>query len=345
MWLRLAATDTESVELTSQVVFALIEGGNPKRAAPLVKRALAMNPTEIQFMRLQWQVAFALRDWPEASKSGEVLLERDGLVEKDSLFMAKLITAHRSAGEMIRAVELAARSIGRFPGDGRIYSQYAELVRAEGDSAVTRGLALFPKRAELHALAARELKKSGRNEEALDAIKQAVALDSTLPQGVLAIAQAEFELGRPDSALVSLTRALERGEDTATVVQFALAKGNTLLRAATQTQTRDDFHRAMRFFSFADQVRGTPQSKFLIGTAALNVSKSALTDAPKLTDKPASCALARLGQQMLDSAKAGLTAGRDVAATAADQYLGYASQLEPFAARQVGLYCEPAPPR
>src|SRR5689334_21599827 len=126
------------------------------------------------------------------------------MVERDSLFMAKLITAHRSAGEMIRAVELAARSIGQFPVYGRIYSQYAELVRAEGDSAVTRGLALFPKRAELHALAARELKKSGRNEEALDAIKQAVALDSTLPQGVLAIAQAEFELGRPDSALVSL---------------------------------------------------------------------------------------------------------------------------------------------
>lgn len=340
MWLRLAATDSESVDLTSQVVFALIEDGNARRAAPLVKRARAANPTEIQFVRLEWQVAYATRDWATATKAGENMLEHDGLTEKDSVFMAKLITAHRSAGEMIRAVELAARSIGKFPGDGRIYSQYAELVRAEHDSAVTRGLAIFPKNAALLTLAARELKASGKNEEALDAIKQAVALDSTLPQGVLSIAQAEFELGRPDSALVSLGRALERGEDTTTVAQFALSKGNTLLRAATQTQARDDFQRALRFFALADRVRSTPQSKFLLGTAALNVSKSALTDAPKLADKGASCTLARLGQETLASAKGGLTAGRDVATAAADQYLGYVTQLEPFATRQVGLYCD-----
>lgn len=344
MWLRLVASDSENVDVISRVVFALLEEGNARLAAPVVTRVIAGNPTEIQLLRLDWQVAFAMRDWGHAAKSGEAMLERDGMVDRDSTFVAKLITAHRSAGEMVRAVELAARNIGRFPGDGRIYAMYAELVRAESDSAVRRGIAMFPKSAELHALAAREYKASGRAEDALAAIKQAVALDSMLPQGVLSIAQAEFELGRPDSALVSLGRALERGEDTATVVQFALAKGNTLLRAANQTQVRDDYQRALRFFALADHARATPQSKFLLGTAALNVSKSALTDAPKLTDKPASCTLARLGQQMLDTAKAGLAAGQEVASAAAEQYLAYAAQLDPFASRQVGLYCDAPTP-
>jgi tetratricopeptide (TPR) repeat protein len=207
---------------------------------------------------------------------------------------------------------------------------------------VPRGLAAFPKSAELHALAAQELKTRGKTEEALAAMQQAVALDSTLPQGVLAIAQAEFDLGRPDSAYVSLTRALRRGEDTAAVAQFALAKGNVLLRAAGQTQVRDDFQRALRFFALADSARPTPQSKFLLGTAALNVSKAALTEAPKLADKPASCALARLGGETLVAARSGLDAGQMVAPEVAKQYLDYAGQLAPFVDKQLALYCDAA---
>jgi hypothetical protein len=116
-----------------------------------------------------------------------------------------------------------------------------------------------------------------------------------------------------------------------------------LLRAAGQTQVRDDYQRALRFFALADSARPTPQSKFLLGTAALNVSKAALTEAPKLSDKPTSCTLARLGGETLAAARAGLEAGQVVAPDVAKQYLDYVGQLAPFAERQTALYCDAAP--
>ena len=67
--------------------------------------------------------------------------------------------------------------------------------------------------------------------------------------GRLTIAQLEIEVGRPDSALVSLRRAVLAGEDSSLVAQFALAKGNTLYRAANGTKMSTDFGLALRFLT------------------------------------------------------------------------------------------------
>jgi tetratricopeptide (TPR) repeat protein len=328
------------VDLTLRATGGLLEGGNAKRALPLLAKMIERHPEDVSLVRLQWQASWLAKEWSLASRVGDSLLVRDSLSIADTSFRVRHVAAHRAAGHPLRAVELAVRGVQEFPKNAPLYVQYTELVQAERDSVVPRGLAAFPKSAELHALAARDLKTRGRAEDALAAMRQAVALDSSLSQGVLAIAQAEFDLGRPDSAFVSLTRALRRGEDTASVAQFALAKGNVLLRAAGQTQARDDFHRALRFFALADSARPTPQSKFLLGTAALNVSKAALTEAPKLADKPASCGLTKLGSETLAAARTGLEAGQVVAPEVAKQYLEYVGQLAPFAEKQLALFCD-----
>jgi tetratricopeptide (TPR) repeat protein len=339
MWTRLAATDTDNVELTLRAAGGLMDGGNARHALPMLTRAAKLHPEDLTVERVRWQAAFMSKDFALAAAIGDSLLVRDGMSEGDVSFRVRHAAAHRAAGHAVRALELAARGIMQFPKDAPMYVLYTELVQAERDSVLPRGLAAFPKSAELKALESKELRGRGRTEEALAAMQQAVALDSTLPQGVLAIAQAEFDLGRPDGALVSLGRALKRGDDTAAVAQFALAKGNVLLRAAGQTQLRDDYQRALRFFALADTARPTPQSKFLLGTAALNVSKAALTEAPKLAEKPASCALAKLGGETLASARAGLGAGQAVAPEVAKQYLEYVDQLAPFVDKQVTLFC------
>ncbi|AHG92449.1 hypothetical protein J421_4914 (plasmid) [Gemmatirosa kalamazoonensis] len=73
------------------------------------------------------------------------------------------------------------------------------------------------------------------------------------------------------------------------------------------------------------------------------MSKAALTEAPKLTDKPASCTLARLGGETLAAARAGLEAGQMVAPEVAKQYLDYVGQLAPFAEKQLTVYCDGTP--
>ena len=237
-----------------------------------------------------------------------------------------------------------ARGVTNFPGDSRLYSLYTQSIKAESDTVVPRGLALFPKSADLLALSAKELRSRGKIEESLDATKRAVAIDTAMAQGQLMVAQLELELGRPDSALVALRRALERGEDSALVAQFALSKGNALYKTASGTMSSTDFAVSLRMLAFADTVRSSPQSRFLRGAAALGVAQTTLTDASKIQDKAASCRLTRLGAELLPVARAGLQSGEELDATAAKQSLTYLEQLDAYAQQQLKVLCESSPP-
>jgi tetratricopeptide (TPR) repeat protein len=340
MWLRLAETDTADKALTERVLIALFDGGNARRAEPLALRAWAAHPEHLPFVRQVWRITVRNRSWPHAIRAGETLLADDSVARADPTFFLRLATAYKSNGQPFKAIELAARAVTAFPGEGRLYALYTQFVKAEADTAIGRGLTLFPQNAELLALNAKELRARGKLAESLEASRLAVAADSTLPQGELMVAQTEMELGRPDSALASLRRALARGEDTAAVAQFALGKGNTLYRGANGTQSAADFKLAARFLAFADSLRSLPTSRFLLGAAALGVVQTTLTEAPKLGDKVRGCEFARSASEMLPVAKAGLEAGREIAAEAAQQSLEYLQQLEPYAKRQIEAFCD-----
>jgi hypothetical protein len=171
-----------------------------------------------------------------------------------------------------------------------------------------------------------------------------VELDSTMAQGRLTVAQLEIELGRPDSALVALHRAVSGGEDSALVAQFALAKGNAFYRAANGTKMSADFGLALRFLMFSDSVRSTQQSKFLVGATAFGIAQSALTEATKIKDKVESCRLAKLGAEMMPVARSGLKAGEEMFAEAAKQSLEYLDQLDPYVEQELAAYCNEKPP-
>ena len=338
-WLRLAATDTADLELTQRVVLAMVFGGNAKRAEPLIVRAADAHPDSLGLRRLEWRVTYENRHWPVAIKAGEALLATDSSTAKDSVFTLRLASAYRANDETYKALALAARGVAAFPGDVKLYTLYTQFVRSEADTVVPRGIALFPRSAELLAMQSRDLRAKGQLAEALAASRQALAVDSTLDRGELMIAQGEIELGRPDSALASLRRAILRGEDTALVAQFALGRGNALLKAANGTKSRDDFQLAMRFLALADTLRRTPQTAFLMGVAAYSITQSALTDAPKMTEKTQSCELSHLGAETLPVARAGLEAGQEVSPEAAKQFLDYLGQLEPYVQRQIDAFC------
>ena len=343
MWLRLYATDTANVELAERVVWSMAEGGNSRRAEPLIIRLSDRYPDNMRLMRQKWRIANDNRSWPLAVAAGEKLLAMDAEAATDSIFFLRLATAYRANGQTFKAVETVARGVAAFPRDPRLYGLYTQFVKEETDSVLPRGLALFPDNAALQALNARELRARGQLAEALDASKRAVQLDSTLTQGHLLVAQAEMELGRPDSALATLGRAVAAGEDRSAVAQFALSKGNALLRAANGTEARADFQLAMRYLALADSLKSTPQTKFVLGAAALKVAQSALTDAPKLTVREESCAVSRLGFETIPLARASLEAGHDVSEEATKQFMDYLDQIAPYADKQVAAFCSPPP--
>jgi len=344
MWLRLAATDTGNMDLQFKIAYALADGGNSKRAEPFILALADRHPEDIRLTQQKWRIAYDNKSWAHAIDAAEVMLDRDEMARADSTFFYKLAIAYHNAGKPYKAIEMLAQGVSTFSKDVRLYSLYAQYLKAEADTVIPRGLALFPQSADLLALNAKELRARGKLAESLDATKRAVELDSTMAQGRLQVAQLEIELGRPDSALVALRRAVTGGEDSTLVAQFALSKGNTFYRAANGTKSSADFGLALRFIAFSDSIRSTQQSKFLIGATAFGIAQSALTEATKLKDKVESCRLAKLGADMVPVARAGLKAGEAMFAEAAKQSLDYLDQLDPYVAQELTAYCSDKPP-
>jgi tetratricopeptide (TPR) repeat protein len=336
LWLRLQRSDTTDIELGERVVTALVMDGNSQRAEPLVARLSDASPEHMGLMRLRWQVLFTNKSWKEATRVGGILLATDSASMKDSTFLLRLATAYKSSGDAVRAVEVAARGLQSFPNDPRLFSLYVQFVRGEAVEGLTRGLAAFPQNAEFKVMQAQDLKTRGKAEESVDAMREALALDSTIQHGHIQLARAQADLGQNDSAYATLKRALNVGEDSALIAQYALSRGNQLYQAANRTKLRPDYMLAMRFLTLADSVQNSPRAKLLVGAAALSVAQSAATDAPKTKD----CELSRLASDMIAIAQPNLAAGMEVAAEAVRQYQDYLMQLQPISAKQVEVFCK-----
>jgi tetratricopeptide (TPR) repeat protein len=344
MWLRLAATDTANVELQLKIAYALADGGNSKRAEPFILALTEKHPDDIRLTQQKWRIAYDNKSWANAIAAAEVMVDRDEMARADSTFFFRLAIAYHNSAKPYKAIETLAHAVNAFSKDVRLYSLYTQYIKAESDSVLPRGLALFPQSADLLALNAKELRARGKIAESLDATKRAVELDSTMAQGRLQVAQLEIELGRPDSALVAIHRAVSGGEDSTAVAAFALSKGNAFYRAANSTKSSVDFGLALRFIAFADSVRSTQQSKFLVGATAFGIAQAALTEATKIKDKAESCRLAKLGAEMVPMARAGLHAGEEMFAEAAKQSLEYLDQLDPYVSQELTAYCGEKPP-
>lgn len=342
-WLKLAASDTTNIELALRVSYALLDGGNSVRAEPFITKWTKMHPDEIRLQQLKWRITFENKSWAPAIEAAEYLLQRDSIATADSAFYLRLAQAYQSNKKQFKAIEILARAVGKFPSDPRLYSLYSQYIKIESDTVIPRGLALFPKSADLLAINARELRAKGKVEESLKSTKMAVAIDSSIRQGHLLISQLELQMARPDSALDALRRGLAGGEDSTLVAQFALAEGNTMYRAASNTKVLVDFNNALRFLMFADSLHSSPESKFLSGAAALAVAQSVITAAVKDTDKVAACKMVREGADFIPISRTGLQSGAEKFAEPAKQSLEYLERLDTYAQQQVKALCVDPP--
>jgi tetratricopeptide (TPR) repeat protein len=335
VWARFLATDSSNAELIERVVNALSRGGSAAIARPIIDRGTEQYPDNLILLKLRWLVHLAISDWKGATEAGERLLARDPATQVDAEFHARLANAYRSDSQPARALGVAAQATAKFPTNAPLYITYLQLLRAESDAALPRGLASFPENAELHVLAAQSMKGTGNTAGALAETKRALAANPRLPHGYLQLAQLELDAGNIDSAYAAMELAPKNGEDASTVAQFALARGNSMFKSAGTTQKRDDFQRAMRFLALATRLSPTAESRFLLGASALSISQSAATEAPATK----SCDLSKLADSNLTEAEINLVSGGAAAPDAAKQYLDYVAKLRPYVAEQLKTYC------
>jgi hypothetical protein len=156
-----------------------------------------------------------------------------------------------------------------------------------------------------------------------------------MSRGSVQLAQAYFDVGRPDSALVALQVGLRSAADSSLAAQFALARGNALYRSANATKKRPDFEIALRFLKVSDQLAPSPNAGFLIGSAAFSVAQLASTEAAPAK----SCPLATMADEHLVLAETRLAKNGAVAPDAAKQFLDFAGQLRPYIAQELKAFC------
>lgn len=336
--IRLLATDSTNESLIESVVTTLSRLGFTQRAAPIIDRGSDQHADNLPLLKLRWLVHLANEEWKPAIAAGEKMREVDRAAQADPDFFSRLARAYRADSQPTRALAVAATGVAAFPLDAQLFVVYLQLVRAENDAALTRGLAAMPTSPELHAFAAQQLKASGNVAAAITETRRAAAADPSLPHAYLQLAQLEIDAGHPDSATAALQDALAHGEDAHVVAQFALARGNAAYKAATASQKRDDFQRALSLLALAARVEPTPEARFLVGASSLSIGQAAAAEAPITR----SCDLSRLAESSLREAETNLSDGGSAAPEAARQYLDYVARLRPYVENQLKAFCNAA---
>jgi len=334
-WSVAATLQRRDASAIGRIVMALMSDGNDSLAKPFIIEAVKDHPDDKHLAGLHWRVLLATGDWENAVRAGEALRRMDDTYETQPEYFLRMATAYRNLDQWFRAVAEAAEGVALHPADPDLYLLYTQLVMAEGDTALGRGLERFPNNGKLLALDAQLRRRRGDLQGALASTRRAIARDPTLARGNLQLAQAFIDVGQPDSALVVLPRGLRSAADSALAAQFALARGNALYQSANASHQRADFELALRYVQLSDRLSPSANAGFLIGSAAFGVAQQASTEAAAAR----SCPLATVADSNLVLAETQLARHGRVAPDAAKQFLDYAGQMRPYVTQQVQAFC------
>jgi tetratricopeptide (TPR) repeat protein len=275
-WLRATDLRPDSVDLGVSATDAMLKLPRPGSALALTKKYSAVDEREPRLKRLRFRAWYALSSWKEAVALGDSLDAADDTeFHDDSSYAVRYVDALRQTGDSIGALAISARSVKRYPGDARIYSQYVALVGGESGAALPRGISRFPSEPEFYVIAAKNARDAGKRKEAIAATAAAVRADPSLSQGYLQMAELWFEEQQPDSALAVLRRAPRTGEGLEMLRSYAIGRGARVLRAAADTSMGVQ-RLAVSFLVLADSIESRDDSRSYVTAGMLQLARSEL---------------------------------------------------------------------
>ena len=294
--LRLVAADPTNSRLLEQVVNELSANGRAAQAVPLVNRLVADNAGDPNFIDLQMRVKLAAKDYKGGIAAGQELIRADTSKATAELF-SRLSTAAQVDSQPQVAAQLLAQGVAKFPQNGSLLVDYA-------DALVT----------------------SGQSQQALDLLTRAGA-QNPRPQGVyVAQARVYSNLKRNDEAFQALQQAVAAGDSSTLVAQYAVQIGNDLYRAANASKTAADFQRAISVLEFANKTNATPNGQLLLGATALGYGQQQLQAA----QAGRSCEAVNNARTAFATATANVGPAGRANPQLAQQLLGALQQLAPI---------------
>ncbi len=294
--LRLVAADPTNTRLLEQVANELAASGQAARAVPFVNQLVTDNPGDPNYLDLQMRVKLAAKDYKGGIAAGRALLAADTARARPELF-TRLATAAQLDSQPQVAAQLLAQGYAKFPTNGPILVEYADALRA-----------------------------AGQTQQAVDLLTRA-ASQNPRPSGVY-IAQARLysETNRPDDAMRALQQAVAAGDSAAVVARYAVQIGQDAYRRANGTKSPGDYQRALAILDFANRTAASPEGQFLLGATALGYGQQQLQAA----QNSKSCTNVNAARTAFNTAQANLPAGGKFNPQATTQLLSALGQLSPI---------------
>lgn len=315
-WLRATDLRADSVELGVDAAEALLKLPRPASALTLTKKFSAVDEREPRLKRLRFRAWYALSSWKESVALGDSLDAADDTeFHDDSSYAVRYVDALRQTGDSIGALAISARSVKRYPGDARIYSQYVALIGGESGAALPRGIARFPSEPEFYVITAKNARDAGNRKVAIAATAAAVKADPGLSQGYLQMAELWFEEQRPDSALAVLRRAPRKGEGLEMLRSYAIGRGARVLRSAADT-AMDVQRLAVEFLVLADSIESRDDSRSYVTAGMLQLARGELVRASTSRE----CDAVKRADAYLGTSEGFLSRGVNTAANSAEGF-------------------------
>jgi tetratricopeptide (TPR) repeat protein len=313
----MAAADPTNMRLVQDVINTYPQLGRPQQAVPLVRDLLQNNPGDPQLLNLAWLVYLnaAGRDTVPATRATDYQAAVD------------------VGTEMVR-VDTAAATADYFT---RLAGAYAAMNQPQkAAEAAARGVAKFPNDPNLQLFNAQALFRAGQLQQALDAVKKAVAANPKNANGYFLLATIQGAMNQYDDLANTLQTARTNGADPTSLSQIALKTGSDAYKTAQGSKDRADFQRAIRFLQLSDQLQSSADAKFLLGASAFSLGQSATIDA----NEKKSCDLARMARDAFNLASLNLPAGGQKYPNEAAQLMTAIPQFTPAVDNEVKRFCK-----
>lgn len=302
-WERVYAVRGDSLPLGIRSVEGLLRLQQPSLALPMVQ-SLRGRFADAELRRLEFRALATLSRWQETARLGDTLELEDQTFRSDSNYAIRYVEALRQTADTLAAIELSARNVRRFRGDGRLYVQYIQLLNLEQPAALPRGLTQFPEIPELHLLAATAARRAGDRSAAIRAMRAAVQRDPTRAPLYLQLADLHVDVGQADSAVAVLARAPRVGTDVETVRAYTLARGLMVYRASVDSALPVQ-HRALQWLTLADSLASRDDTRATLAAASLQVARAHLV----IASRTRSCAETQAAETTLAPVPAIMAAG------------------------------------
>lgn len=351
---RLLSVDPTNSTLATQVVDALAASRRWDVAKQIVLKAVQDNPGDVELVRLQFLILSSAGDYKPAIATGEQMIQLDTALANEP-FWTRLTALYLADSQPAMAADAARRATMKFPRNADLWQLRAQTLRNSATAVRLRGTIRNGDSATVNP--AHRDSANAFTLQAIEASKQALAIDPTITNGWLQVAQAYTELQMGDSVLVALRNAKTAGDNADFIASLASGLGNQKRLAGAAASSHETLAEAINILQWADTITmlndsvGPPENrrlrtpaspetrsrvKFILGVTAVTYAQQVATAAGAARD----CELSRKADEALITAQIALPAGASTNQAAVVQLLQAVPELSNFVQQQITTFCK-----